>query len=259
MRHNGGQGGNATADRALDILLLFDEAHPALTVTELQHRLGMSRSTAYRYLQSLRAYGLIEGDEREGGVRPGPLVFRLARIARLGLGLIELALPVMRELASRTGETVLLTRRAGNQVVCIERVDSPQPIRLAYERGHVLPLHAGASAKILLAYAEPGEVEAALAATPLPRYTDRTVTDPIALRRQLEQIRRAGYVVTDGEVDAGVRGVAAPIRNSQGRVVAGLSVAGLAFRLDDAALPGVVEAVRQAADAISQRLDEIGG
>src|SRR5690606_11024861 len=127
LRREAGRGGNATAERALDILLLFDDQHPILTAAELSRRLGMPRSTTYRYLQSLRSYGLVAEDERQNGVRPGPLVLRLARVARLGLGLIELASPVMRELALQTGETVLLTRRAGDQVICIERVDSPRP------------------------------------------------------------------------------------------------------------------------------------
>lgn len=249
-------GGNSTADRAIDILLLFDDQHPVLSAGEVATRLGMSRSTTYRYLQSLRAYHLLEDDEARGGYRLGPKIFALARTARRGMGLLEIALPTMRTLAQETGEAVLLTRRSGAHVVCIERVESPsQRIRLSYERGQLLPLHAGASAKVLLAFADPDELDELLASSmPLHRYTDRTVTDPGRLRRQLERIRRDGYAVTSGEVDQGVRGVAAPIFAPDGGASAGLSVAGMAFRLTDDTLDRTIHLVRTAANAISNRL-----
>lgn len=253
----GTQGRNATADRAIDILLLFNEEQPVLTAEEVSARLGMPRSTTYRYLQSLRSSGLVEENDSSGGFRLGPAIFRLASVARQGLGLLEIALPIMRELVARTGETALLTRRTGSQVVCIERVESTQRVRLSYERGHVLPLHAGASAKVLLAFLEPDEVEAILSADQLPRYTERTMTDPDTLRHQLEIIRARGYAMSEGEVDMGVRGIAAPIFDSRKRITAGLSVAGPAFRIDDTALPGVIQAVQEAAQRMSQRLREL--
>ena len=252
-------GRNTTADRAIDILLLFDDAAPVLSAAEVAERLEMSRSTTYRYLQSLRSYRLLEEDEARGGFRLGSRVYELARIARKGLGLSEIALPIMEELRDQVGEAVLLTRRAGNQVVCIERVEGLRPTRLSYERGQILPVHAGASAKVLLAFAEPAEIDAVLASTTLERFTKATVTNPAKLRAQLEQIREQGHSVSDGEIDDGVRGVAAPIVSPDGRVVAGLSVAGLAFRITDAALPGVITAVVDSAERISKRLADISG
>jgi len=253
------QGRNATAERAIDVLLLFDEEHPVLTAGEIARRLDMPRSTTYRYLQTLRSYNLIEEDAR-GGFRLGTRIFQLGRIARQGLGYVEVARAYMDELAALTGEVVLLTRRAGNQVVCVERVegDPRHPIRLSYERGHVLPLHAGASAKVLLAFSDPGDIDATLGSIDsLPRYTERTVTDKTALRRQLERIRSDGYALSAGEVDAGVRGIAAPILQPDGRAAAGLSVVGPQFRLKDAALKAAITAVRESAGAISARLREI--
>ena len=251
-------GRNATADRAIDVLLLFDDESPVLSAVEVARRLNMSRSTTYRYLQSLRSYDLLEEDDH-GGFRLGPRVFELARVARKGLGLSELALPVMHELGRRVDEAVLLTRRSGDQVVCVERVESSHPIRLSYERGHLLPLHAGASAKVLLAFADPEEVKEVLGKGKLARFTDATVADPRKLGAQLSVIREQGYAVSDGEVDVGVRGIAAPILQPDGSVAAGLSVAGPAFRLTDGRLPAVIAAVREAANQISLRLAAIGG
>jgi len=251
------QGRNATADRAIDVLLLFTEQHPVLTAEEVSERLGMPRSTTYRYLQSLRSYGLVEENDSSGGFRLGALVFRLARAASKGLGLAEVALPVMRDLVAQTGETALLTRRTNAHVICIERVESPQRVRLSYERGHVLPLHAGASAKVLLAFLDPDEIEAVLSHGPFPRYTERTITDPDVLRSQLAVIRARGYAMSEGEVDEGVRGIAAPIFGTNKRLAAGLSVAGPAYRINDSVLQTVIEAVQEAAQRISAHLREL--
>jgi len=250
------RGRNATVDRAIDVLLLFSEQQPLLSAEEIAARLGMSRSTTYRYLQGLRSYGLLEEGETSGRFRLGPTIVRLARIARKGLGLPEVALPVMRSLTAETGETSLLTRRAGMQVICIEQVESAQSVRLFFERGNVLPLHAGASAKALLAYLPKAEIEDVLRDIALIRYTDNTVVEPEVLRVQLAEIRRLGYSVTDGEVASGVRGIAAPIfdpqHNPQHNAIAAVSIAGPAFRLNEEALPAAIKAVCEAADEISR-------
>ena len=248
---------NATSDRTLDVLLAFDIGHPVRSATEVSQIVDMPRSTTYRYLQTLRSYGLIE-EHGDRGYRLGTRVLQLARVARSGLGLSEIALPVMRRVSERSGEAVLLTRRSGQSVVCIERVDaSPHRIRLTYERGHVLPVHAGASAKVLLAFAEPLEIEQVLETATLTRFTSRTVVDPKRLRKQLAEIRAAGHVVTDGEVDEGVRGIAAPIFDREGRVVAGLSIVGPGYRVDDARVAALVRAVCDGAAEITTRLREL--
>lgn len=252
-------GRNTTADRAIDVLLLFDDDQPVFSAGEVAQRLEMSRSTTYRYLQSLRSYDLLEEDEVRGGFRLGPRVYELARIARKGLGLSEIALPIMEDLCARVGEAVLLTRRFGNQVVCVERVEGSRPTRLSYERGQILPVHAGASAKVLLAFAEEEDINDVLSTATLERFTDATVTSAGNLGRQLAQIRGQGYSVSDGEIDEGVRGVAAPILSPDGRVVAGLSAAGLAFRITNAVLPSIIVAVTDAAEAITKRLADISG
>ncbi|MFI6521443.1 IclR family transcriptional regulator [Spirillospora sp. NPDC050679] len=244
---------NSTADRALDILLLFDDSRLVLGGQEIADRLGVARSTAYRYLQSLLASGLVE-ETSPAGYRLGPQVFELARLARKGLGLSEAARPVMRDLAAETGETVLLTRRTGAEVVCLERHEADRPVRLSYERGHVLPINAGAAALALLAWA-PGEVvDEAVEGAELPRFTDATLTDAGALRARLAEIRDAGVAVTRGELDPDVVGVAVPVRDAGGEVVAALSVAALAHHVPDERLPELTAAVGRAVERMEKRL-----
>jgi DNA-binding IclR family transcriptional regulator len=246
--------GNATADRAVQVLLLYDESRPTLSAAEVAGHLGMSRSTTYRYLQSLRAAGLLEEDPATASFRLGPRIFALARVARKGLGLSELATPTMRHLVAETGETVLLTCRSGSHVICVEREESAQHLRLSYERGQILPVHAGASAVILLAWVEPGELDKILAETALDRFTESTITEANVLRARLSEIRKLGYAVSFGERDPGVVGIAAPIWNEKGQVAAGLSVVIPSHRVSDGKLQDIITAVRAHADEISERL-----
>ncbi len=244
---------NSTADRALDILLLFSADKPVWSGLEISARLGVARSTTYRYLQSLTGSGFIE--EAAGGFRLGPRIFQLARLARAGLGLSEVALPAMRALAAQVNETVLLTRRSGRSVVCLDLVEAQHTVRLSYERGHVLPINAGAAAEVLLAWADPGEVTAILEQGPLERFTAKTLTDPEALRIRLAHIRKRGAALSQGELDDHILGVAAPIRDASGAVCAAISIAALASRVPRSELKNIEGQVKAAAATVSRHLE----
>ncbi|ATL68245.1 IclR family transcriptional regulator [Nocardia terpenica] len=245
---------NATADRALDILLMFDDQRLVLSAVEVAAQLSVGRSTAYRYLQSLTQTGFVE--EADGsGYRLGPRVLELARLARRGLGLSDIARPIMRRLAADAGETVLLTRLAGDRVVCLEREDSgARAVRITYERGEVLPVNAGASAFCLLAWLPDTTVDALLDTTPLDPLTSRTLTTKHGLRARLRETREQGYAVSRGELDPDVLGIAAAIRNRDGGVVAALSIAALSTRIPDERIPELATALRTGATEIGTSL-----
>jgi DNA-binding IclR family transcriptional regulator len=245
---------NSTADKALDILLMFDDDHLVLGAVEVAARLGVARSTAYRYLQSLVQSQFIE--ESDGrGYRLGRRVLELARLARRGLGLSEIARPVMMRLAAEVGEAVLLTRLAGSTVICLEREETGnQAVRISYERGQVLPTNAGASAYVLLAWLPGPAVEAVLDGVTFPAFTERTLTDGAAIVRTLAETRERGYAISRGELDRDVLGVAAPVRDQDGAVVAAVSVAAVSARVPDERLPQLVDQVLAAADEITRTL-----
>lgn len=243
---------NSTADRALDILGLFSADRPSWSGAEIAEHLGVARSTGYRYLQSLVGRGFLE--EAPHGFRLGPRIFEMARVARAGVGLSEVSLPLMRVLSEQVNETVLLTRRSGRSVVCLDLVEARRAVRLTYERGHVLPINAGAAAEVLLAWADPTEVSSVLNSAPLERFTAKTLTDPDDLRARLVQIRRRGVAVSQGELDEHILGVAAPIRDAAGSVCAAVSVAALAVRVPRAELETLKTAIRNTAADISRQL-----
>ncbi|WP_336660017.1 IclR family transcriptional regulator [Leucobacter sp. USHLN153] len=247
---------NSTADRALDILGLFTEQRMRITGADLASELGVARSTAYRYIQTLTASGYLEEDP-SGGFRLGLRVFELARIARRAYGLSEVAIPLLREVAVETGETALLTRRFDDRIVCLEKIDDEaHHVRLSYERGSVLPLNSGASAWVLLAWEDPAVVDELLARSTFASPTPNSLTDPARIRERLSEIREAGYAVSQGELDPHVVGIAAPIRDDAGRVVAGASVVSFARRLENGAegVDALAERVRDVANQISERI-----
>jgi DNA-binding IclR family transcriptional regulator len=249
---------NSTADRALDILGMFDEDKPSIGASEVAEQLGVARSTAYRYVQSLVQSGFLEEAEH-GRFRLGRRILELAIIARRGMGLSEVARPVMRRLCADLGETILLTRLTGNAVVCLEREETAsQRVRISYERGQVLPINAGASAFVLLAWLDDDLLGQLLATTPLERFTSRTLTTPDALKRRLAETAKQGFGLSQGELDENVLGVAAPIRDADGTVRAAISMAAVSTRVPKNRLPRVIGKVRAAADEISDAISLLG-
>src|SRR5947208_584628 len=94
---------NSTVDRAIEVLMLFTEQQPVLSASDIAIRLKMPRSTTYRFLQTLRSYNLLEDDRLSGGLRLGPRILELAKVAQHGLEVINLAQPVMNAIANQTG------------------------------------------------------------------------------------------------------------------------------------------------------------
>ena len=190
-----------------------------------------------------------------GGFRLGVRVLELARLARRTHGLSDIAALVLADLAAEVHETVLLTRRSGNVVICLERAESDvHRVRISYERGATLPLNAGASALVLLAWSDPQEARAILEQAPLQRFTPRTLVDVDEVMDRLVNIRVDGYSISRSELDHDVLGVAAPVFDGTGHVVAAVSVAAVASRVDDALEAQILTAVRHASTQISERL-----
>ncbi|MGW4214476.1 IclR family transcriptional regulator [Lentzea sp. NPDC004789] len=249
---------NSTADRALDILTMFDDTNLVLSGSAIGERLGVARSTTYRYLQSLVAGRFLE-EAPGGGFRLGLRVLEIARLARRSYGLSEIAMPLMETLAQKVHETVLLTRRAGDLVVCVDRAESSRAVRISYERGSSLPINAGASALVLLAWSPDDEARTLLEAADLRRFTSATLTDVDALMERLGRIRRIGYSVTRGELDPDVIGIAAPIRDEDEHVVAAVSVVALASRVYPEAETEIAQNVLATAQEISDLIAVVAG
>lgn len=243
-----------TVERTLRLLdALASRPTHEWSLTELAGELGVHKATVLRMLSTLEQHGYLVREGEPPRYRLGPSAFALGGAAAQPR-VREVAYPTLQRLSHETGETSLLHVLAGTETVCVDKVESPQAVRVTFEVGRRGPLHAGSSGKSLLAFLDAAELERLLPRLDLRRYTDRTVTDPSDLREELERVRGRGYAVSYGELDPGVYSVGAPIRNALGRLEAGVTIVGPVSRWTEEVHPSQVEKTLRAARRISELL-----
>lgn len=242
--------GSQTLKKALDILFVLGEAETPLSVSEIAQRASIPESTVYRLLQTLENNGIIERKSK-GQITLGLRILELARslTQQMDRYLNVIARPIMEKITEKTNETSILAVRSGIEVICIESIASSRLIRFAIENGRLLPLHRGASGKIILAYENEKIVEQVLQKLSSEQEKKQLISE-------LEKIREQGCCITIGEVDSDICGISAPIFNYQGRVVASLTVAGPAERIDLEARENIVSVITDAAHQVSQKFIE---
>jgi len=243
-------------DRALRVLECFTMEKPECTVDELVACTELNRSVVYRVLRTLQERGYVEHDhDKEREIyRLGPAVLRLAAVVLGSMDIRGKGRPYLEELTRATGETTHLAILDHGEGMVIERIDSFRSMRLASHVGFRSPLHCTGVGKVLLAFLPPDEIEDILGQLEMKKFTPNTITDREALRSQLQLIRTRGYALDDEETEIGLRCVAAPVRDLNGKVVASLSVSGPASRLSEEALPRRIDTVVRTADSITRAL-----
>lgn len=236
--------------RGLSVLVAIAE-NGDISVEDIAAELGMPLSTAYRYIRTLRDFELVE--EHEGRYVPGWRLLELSGQHLTHARLAEIGTSVLRDIVDALSETAVLTVRVGTQAMCLRQIESPHAIRYAFRINQLLPLHAGAGQRVLLAYAPPAVIQRVLT-SPLTRYTGHT-HDRERLRRDLEHIRFTGAAVSHGELNTGAVAVAVPVL-SAGEVVCALTVAGPESRCGAKSWPGhALASLRAAADTLSEALE----
>jgi DNA-binding IclR family transcriptional regulator len=227
-----------SARRVLQILLQFSQNKPELTVDEILEVHGISLPSAYRYLSLLREMYLIE-ERGKGAYVLSPEILQLAQAAERTLDYRLEAQPILDRLASTTGETSLYLRELSDAVVCLAISESDHAISISFQPGHVMPLHAGAGAKLLFA-----GFSKAQRAQYLDRLEPRLSPEARAqLDEELNELREIGFAVSEGEVDEGLWACAAPVR-VRGQLIGALSVVAPAYRVNETAREKIGAAVR---------------
>jgi DNA-binding IclR family transcriptional regulator len=243
-----------SVDRAIAILyLLAERGLDGAGVTEVATELGVHKSTAFRLIMALENGDLVEQREERGKYHLGRGIVRLAGATTAQLELPVESRPVCRQLAAELGETVNLAIADGGEVTNILQEYGSSAITGRNWIGRRTPLHATASGKVLLSWAEADVVKAALAEE-LVEYTENTNTSSAALERELEKVREQGWASTAEEFEVGLNAVAVPIRNSIGDVVAAVGISGPSYRLEVESFPDVAERLLVGAHEIQTRL-----
>ncbi len=247
--------GNAvrSVDRAAALLLALGECAAEAGVTELARRLGLHKSTASRLLATLQRRGLVEQDEETGKYRLGLVVIRLAERAERTLDLKGIALPELERLARATRETVTLGILEGDVYLTVAQVDGPNMVACPDWTGRTTPLHCIASGKVLLAAMAERDVMR-IARPGLTARTERTITGLEGLMEELAKVRRRGYATAFSEWIEGTNGIAVPVVDARGRVIASIGVWGPSYRVTPARVAEIVTSTRAAAAAVTARL-----
>jgi DNA-binding IclR family transcriptional regulator len=243
-----------SVDRALAILRAFDHRSSRLTIPEIAARARVPRPSVYRFVKTLMRHEFI-AEIDEAGQRfytVGPAILELGRVGMGEGDLRRCAVPVMRMLTEKTGESTYLSVRQCNRAICIESIDGASPLRYGGRVGFAYPLYAG-SPKLILAYLEPGLRDQIVKTLDFKPLTRNTIDNRRQLLRRLEEIRRRGYEVSHGEIFAGTKAIAAPILDEDGHALAVLSMGAPEERVPLAKEAALARTVKQSANEITRR------
>ncbi|MBI4593644.1 MAG: IclR family transcriptional regulator [Candidatus Rokubacteria bacterium] len=240
-----------SVSNALALLEAFSLERPELGVTELSRTLGLGKSTVHRLLAALGARGYVRQNPQTARYCLGLKAFEVGALAAGQRSVRETVAPFLQRLRAASRETVHLGVLDEGEVIYIDKIESHQALQMYSQIGRRAPLHCTALGKALLAW-EP-DAERFLRRR-LRAYTPSTITDSGTLREDLERVRAAGYALDDEEFEAGLKCVAAPLRDHTGRVVASLGVASPAVRLPAARMAALAGLVGETAAAASRAL-----
>lgn len=236
--------------RGLAVIRAFDADHPRRTLSEVARHTELTRATARRFLLTLAELGYVRTD--------GSVFWLTPRVLELGysylssLSLPELAGPHLEALAERVRESSSVSILDGDDVVYVARVPVRRIMTVSINIGTRFPAYATSMGRVLLAGLGPDELDAYFERVRLTALTERTLLTPAQLRAELDRVRAAGYSVVDQELEAGLRSLAAPIRDETGTVIAAINVSTQSARYTAAQIEtDLVPAVRATAEAIT--------
>jgi DNA-binding IclR family transcriptional regulator len=241
----------AGLDRFVDVLRLFGEARSDWTVPEIADALGVPASTVYRTLRELLAASFLE-PARDGHYRLGSVFIEYDRLIRMTDPLVRAGSALLRDVAlqARIPCVAVLCRLYGDTVMCVAEETAQAPFWTSYERGRPRPLTRGATSKAILAQLPTRRLTRLLAQEQQP-----FAPSAAELREELAAIRKRGYCVTRGEVDAGLMGLAVPVSIPEQALRASLSLIVKAEDLDQASERRLVLLLVSSASLLTEALN----
>ena len=244
-----------TLQRALDLIEILADLGPEESLTKLSRRARLSLSTTHRILNALKCRGYVEQNPKTSEYKLTLKFFEIGNMVVRHLSLREEAVPVLRDLAEKTGESAHLIVLDKDEGLCLERIDGHHHLRVLFvEVGGRIPLHVGAGSRVLFAYLPEQEMDRIVDTKGLRVLTKRSIADADSLRKDAKKIREQGYALSFGDVAEGAAGLGCPVRNWRGEVVAAISIAGVSSHFSKDRIPGLIEIVKDGACELSRRL-----
>lgn len=223
-------------------------------ITELAQRVMMSKSTVYRFLQTMKSLGYVAQEGESEKYSLTLKLFELGARALQNVDLIRSADIQMRELSRLTKETIHLGALEEESIVYIHKIDSLYNLRMYSRIGRRNPLHTTAIGKVLLAWRDRDEVEDILQDVEFKRSTVNTITSQGDLLKVLEQVKQQGFGEDNEEQEEGLRCIAVPVFDRFGVVIAGLSISFPTIRFSEEAKKDYVAMLHRAAKNVSEQM-----
>ena len=247
------------AARAIDMLIwLADHTADTWGVRQVARELNTSPSTIYRIFQIFESRDLVTKNE-DGKYTPGLELFRICQVFSQRLSPVKIAQPHLERLAAACGETVLLAAYGARrgQMIVIDIIDAPHPLRWVVHRDQWNAIHSGATGLAILAFL-PEEERRALYQKDLERFTERTIVTAADLEAEVARIRARGYAYSRGQRSKGAVGFGAPLFDAAGDVFGDVCITIPEGRFDPAQEPKLGRLLVAAAADISADLHDAG-
>jgi IclR family pca regulon transcriptional regulator len=244
-------------DRGLAVIRCFSSERPSLTLSEVAERTGLTRAAARRFLLTLQELGYVGSTGRQFSLRPRVLALGYAYLSSFSVA--QIAQPHLEDLAEVLHESCSVSVLDGDDIVYVARASANRIMTIALTVGTRLPPYPTSMGRVLLASLPADELDAHLQRTSLRKLTERTVVDESELRQILDRVAAQGWAAVDQELEAGVRSIAVPIRDSSGRVVAAINASAHAARvpmrtLEKQFLPRLLDAAQQIDAELATRM-----
>jgi IclR family transcriptional regulator, KDG regulon repressor len=237
--------------RAFGILEKVARHRDGIGLADLSRLVGLHNSTTFHLAKTMVALGYLRQEKDTKRYRIGRPLFALAASALDEIEMINVATPVLEELARQTGECSHFAVRMGDAIVVIARTSGPGAFQLADRVGVVRPVHCTALGKAILAALPPDQLAALLKRTGLKPSTEKSITEMPVLLREIEEIKRTAIAFDDGEFNLEVRCIAVPVKNFTGKVIGALGISGPIWRLSNQAVKSRAKIVQEAASRLS--------
>jgi IclR family transcriptional regulator, KDG regulon repressor len=241
-----------TIAKAFDILEIFLKKPGEYGIVELASVCGLSISTTHRIVAILVKRGFLNQKEKRGKYTLGFKLLEYSAKIKGTVKIRDIVLPFLQSLAEELGESVNLAIQDNDSAIYIDHIESNKTLRTFTAEGNRVPLHCTGVGKVFLAYLK--EDEARSLVKSMPRFTDNTIDSMPRLLAELKTIKTEGLAIDNGEMEIGVRCVAAPIIDWDGNVAAAISVSVPSARLNDANMSALKTTVRKYASQISRTL-----
>jgi len=244
-------------EKSIKILNYLSNAKRSVGITELSLKLSFPKSTVHRILNSLLSYSLVSQEKETSKYKLGLKILEYSNSFYNSFDFRQIAKPILKKICTETGFTTSLTAWYDGHSICIDSVTPSQKLNthhLFVEIGKKMPFHCTASAKVLLAYQLPEDIKRIINKKHLIRYTPNTITEPGKLMMHLLDIKNKGFAICDEELEEGIKAIATPIKDINGRTKASITITGLAKRISSSNTKKLIKIVTNSAEEISKML-----